>query len=247
VNKISAEKLPNLSEEAYARLRDMLRDGELPAGSRVSGLELSRKLGISRTPVRDAIRRLAGEGLVKQVPGNGAFVRMPTRAELVELYDMRELLESYAATEAAAKMTADQLEELADCCRQWRQLTEQLRRLHGPGLLDRLYQRWIAIDDRFHQVLVGSARNGLLSKTIGDMRLLSRTLHLRQFDREPQISFRSAAWSYRQHATLVRALRRRDAATACFWMKKQIRVGKQRHLAHLDAAGFESSDAEKGI
>ena len=234
----------NLGEEAYERIRDMLLYGELPAGSRISGLDLSKKLGISRTPVRDAIRRLSGEGLLKQVPGSGAFVHMPTREELIELYDMRELLESFAASESARKITPDELDQLAECCVEWRDLAHELKRLRGPGLVERLYRRWIAIDERFHRILVASAHNGLLSKTITDMRLLSRTLHLRRYDRAPLIGFRDAAWSYRHHATLVRTLRLRDSDAASFWMSKQIRVGKYRHLAHLDAAGYEPPDFE---
>jgi DNA-binding GntR family transcriptional regulator len=226
---------PNLYEEAYERIRQMLLYGEIKVGSRISSVALSKNLGISRTPIREAIRRLASEGLVKQVSGYGAFMQMPTHEELVELYDMRDVLESFAAAEAAVRITDAELVELDDCCAQWRDMVHQLRRLTGKGLIDRLYNRWITIDERFHEVLISASRNRLLRKAVSDMRLLSRTLDLRRLDNNSLslITFNSAAWTYRHHASLVRALRRRDAELARVWMSRQISTGKREHLEHL--------------
>jgi DNA-binding GntR family transcriptional regulator len=235
----------NLYEEAYERIRDMLLHGELRPGSRISGLDLAKQLRISRTPVREAIRRLAAEGLIKEVPGFGAFIRIPTRPELIELYDLRELLESYAAVEAAQRITQDELDQLENCCQQWRELTLQLKKLKGPGLIERLYNRWITIDEHYHRVLVAAARNRLLSKVIRDMRLLSRTLDLRRLDASPTITFRSAAWTYRHHASLVRALMRRDPEAARRWMSQQIQIGKRLHLAHFEAVGCQMLDSTR--
>ena len=231
----------NLYEEAYERIRHMLLYGEIAVGSRISSVELSKNLGISRTPIREAIRRLASEGLVKQISGYGAFMQMPTREELIELYDMREVLESYAAAEAAVRITDAELKELGDCCAQWRDMILQLRRLKGQGLISRLYNRWITTDERFHEVLLTASRNRLLHKAVSDMRLLSRTLDLRRLDNNslPLITFYSAAWTYRHHASLVRALRRRNAELARSWMGRQIRTGKQLHLEHLKIAHRE--------
>ena len=236
---------PNLYEEAYEQIRHMLLYGEIAVGSRISSVELSKKLGISRTPIREAIRRLASEGLVKQVSGFGAFMQMPTPEELVELYDMREVLESFAAAEAAVRITDAELAELDGCCAQWRDMVLQLRRLTGQGLISRLYNRWITIDERFHEVLLTSSRNRLLRKAVSDMRLMSRTLDLRRLDSNslPLITFYSAAWTYRHHASLVRALKRRDAELARTWMSRQIRTGKRLHLEHLKRVNLEMPDS----
>jgi len=223
----------SLTNEAYDGIRNMLLYGDLPPGSRVSTLDLAKRLGISRTPVREALRRLSTEGAIRQVDGVGAFVQMPTRDELVDLYTMRELLESFAAQEAAHHIQDDEIEALEADCRQWRELTEQIGKLSGAGILARLYNRWISIDEHFHRVLVAAARNKLLSKTINDMRLMSRTLDLRRLDTTPAITYRSATWTYRHHASLVRALRKHDAERARHWMVHQIREGKKQHLARF--------------
>ncbi len=214
----------------------MLLYGEIAVGSRISSVELSKKLGISRTPIREAIRRLASEGLIKQVSGYGAFMQMPTRDELVELYDMRELMETFAAGEAAARMSESELGELEECCRQWREMIVQLKRLKGQQLIRRLYNRWITVDEHFHEVLLAASRNRLLRKTVSDMRLLSRTLDFRRLDKSvvPPITYSSAAWTYRHHASLVSALRRRNADLARMWMSRQIRTGKRLHLQHME-------------
>src|SRR5690242_4529687 len=86
----------SLRRRAYDRIREMLGRGQFPPGTRVSTLELSKRLGISRTPVREALSQLSSQGLVQEVPGFGVYVQIPQRKELEELYGMREILESYA-------------------------------------------------------------------------------------------------------------------------------------------------------
>lgn len=225
----------------------MLLYGEIAVGSRISSVELSKKLGISRTPIREAIRRLASEGLIKQVSGYGAFMQMPTSEELVELYDMREVLESFAAAEAAERITDEELAELDDCCVQWREMILQLRRHTGKGLISRLYNRWITLDERFHEVLLTASRNRLLRKAVSDMRLMSRTLDMRRLDSNtlPLITFYSACWTYRHHASLVRALKRHNPELARTWMGRQIQTGKKLHLEHLAVAHKELPAAMK--
>jgi len=84
----------NLRQQAYDRIRDLLKSGEMGPGARVSSLELSRRLGISRTPVREALSRLCADGVVRKVPGFGVCIHKPDADELRELYGMREVLET---------------------------------------------------------------------------------------------------------------------------------------------------------
>lgn len=86
---------------AYEKLRSMLLELELAPGTPLAETELSAKLGVSRTPIREALGRLAREGLVRQYPGRGAFVSEISVPDIVELYQMREALESHAARLAA--------------------------------------------------------------------------------------------------------------------------------------------------
>jgi DNA-binding GntR family transcriptional regulator len=222
----------------------MLGRGEFPPGSRVSTLELSKMLGISRTPVREALSQLSSQGLVQDVPGFGVYVQIPQRQELEELYGMREILESYATVLATKHIEDSELAQMEVCCDEMLALAKHLRSPSAGRLDEKLLGRWLRADERFHTILLAAARNSLLSKTAKDMRLLSRTLDVRRFD-SASITLSAAAQTFRQHASLVRALRRRDAKSADYWIKRQINIGKERHLADVDA--FLRQDQESAL
>ena len=95
---------PNRRERAYQYLHARIASGALAGGALVSELSLAREMGLSRTPVREAIRQLIMEGLVEQVPRHGTIVRIPERREVAELYEVREALESYAVAQAARRI-----------------------------------------------------------------------------------------------------------------------------------------------
>src|SRR5690554_6680547 len=101
-------------QRAYDFIREKLIAGELHPGTRLSDVALSKEIGVSRTPVREAINQLASEDLVELVPHNGAFVKVPDEQELVELYDVRQLLETYAVTRAAAQINPGNLRKLEE-------------------------------------------------------------------------------------------------------------------------------------
>ncbi|WP_397473797.1 GntR family transcriptional regulator [Pusillimonas sp.] len=94
------------------RLRQLILNGDLGVGEPLRQDELSARLGVSRTPLREAIITLQAEGLVINQPHRGAVVYKPTRAELEEIYEIRILLESHAAYHAALAITAEQLVEV---------------------------------------------------------------------------------------------------------------------------------------
>lgn len=103
-----AQSPQTLSSLAVRWLRERIVTGALPPGARLSDLVLSREIGISRTPVREAIRMLAADGLVEVVPHQGATVRAPSLDELDELYEIRAVLEGHAAARAAARRTVEE-------------------------------------------------------------------------------------------------------------------------------------------
>ena len=224
----------------------MLARGEFPPGTRVSTLELSKRLGISRTPVREALSQLASQGLFRELPGYGVYVQIPQRQELEELYGMREILESYATAVAVRSITDAELAQMEVCCEELAALAKHLRGKPEGHLDEKLLGRWLKADERFHTVLLSAARNGVLSRTAKDMRLLSRTLDSRRFE-PTSITLASAARTYRQHASLVRALRRRDAAAADYWIRRQLNEGKEGHLADLELFLRHAGDPAVGL
>jgi DNA-binding GntR family transcriptional regulator len=94
-----------LTSKAYRHLYGEIVDGRIAAGAVISESAIAKSLGISRTPVGEAVRLLARDGLVDQVPRFGTVVRHVQRTELDEHYEMREALESYAAQLAARRAT----------------------------------------------------------------------------------------------------------------------------------------------
>ena len=90
----------SLSQIAYQKIRQRLFASDFHAEDRISETVLASQLGISRTPVREAIRRLQNEGLLHQIPRKGTFVVQPDRDELIETYDVRRALECMAARKA---------------------------------------------------------------------------------------------------------------------------------------------------
>jgi DNA-binding GntR family transcriptional regulator len=106
----------NASVAATELIRQAILDGRLEPGSRLKEEELARELGISRTPVREALLMLQAEGLIETTPNRGAVVRTHDADDLIDLYQLRALLEGYAARQAATRVSEDELERLAESC-----------------------------------------------------------------------------------------------------------------------------------
>jgi DNA-binding GntR family transcriptional regulator len=173
-------------------------------------------------------------------------VQIPQRQELEELYGMREILESYATALATKHIGDSELAQMEVCCEEMLALAQHLRSPAAGRLDAKMLGRWLRADERFHTILLAAARNSLLSKTAKDMRLLSRTLDVRRFE-PAALTLAAAAKTYRQHASLVRALRQRDSAAADYWIKRQINVGKERHLADVDAFLRQTHETSLGL
>ena len=140
-------------QDAYARLLSEVRSGALRPGDRVTETELATRLGISRTPVREAIRALEADGLVVHTPRVGATIRALGYAEITELYEMRAILEGTAARFAARAAYDSETAELEA-------INDEMAKAGSD--VDRLF----ALNARFHAVLLNAARNQFLVRSI---------------------------------------------------------------------------------
>ncbi|MBP0484544.1 GntR family transcriptional regulator [Sagittula salina] len=142
---------PLQGQSAYERLCEDIRSGVLRPGARLLETEIAERLQVSRTPVREAIRRLEAEGLVDHQPRTGAVVRKLDYPEIMELYEMRTVLEGTAARLAARAASDMELEEL-------RRINTEMEESTGdPHALVRLNRQ-------FHARLMDAARNRFLLK-----------------------------------------------------------------------------------
>lgn len=220
------------TEKSYQHIRRKLAAGELAPGDRLVTRMLAAEIGVSLAPVREAIGRLASEGLVKHVPGGGAFVRSLERQDVEELYVLRDAIESRAAAEAARFITDHQLDELGEICRTWRGLLEEIQ--SRGSATSAQFDRWLDLDTGFHQILIEAARNRLLAKVIQDYRALSQVFDI-QRSRPELLDAAGAERTIADHEELLDALRNRNEARCRDLMSRQIESGRKTILSGLFA------------
>jgi DNA-binding GntR family transcriptional regulator len=142
---------PTQSEIAYGQLYDAIQTGVFRPGDRVRETDLATRFSLSRTPVRDALRRLEADGIIEHRPRIGAVVRSLTHGEIVELYEMRLVLERTAAQMAAKHANPAEIGELSE-------LNSALQEADDP-------QSASKINQHFHRCIYMSGRNRFLMET----------------------------------------------------------------------------------
>lgn len=174
-----ANAAESLREFAYRRLQAKLSAGELPAGELLSEIPLARELGISRTPVREALGLLAAEGFLEQIPNRGTVVRQLVSRDIVELYELREALEVYAVRKVARlKLSRAQRDELNSKVEEVQTIRERLPH-SGAQRLDKQGMHALAgADLGFHNLILRLAGNARILKVVTETRLLIRIFSL---------------------------------------------------------------------
>jgi DNA-binding GntR family transcriptional regulator len=138
----------SLHSDVLAALRDMIIEGELPAGERINETALYPQLGVSRTPLREALKALASEGLVELVPNRGAVVRRFTLDDVTQMLEAVKVIETFAARGACERATADEIGAL-------QRLHNQMRACYRSG--DRL--EYFKLNQDIHSGLVCAGHN----------------------------------------------------------------------------------------
>ncbi len=205
------------AERAYSTVRDGILRGTYTAGSRLTEQELAETAGVSRTPIREALRRLHAEGLVEFSPNHGAVVALFEPEDAEEIFELRSLLEPISAKRAALSASKADIAALRSLSE--RQLQESKRR--RPGYLLRIGD----LNDQFHRLLQKSAGSPRLEKALAG--LIEAPLILRTFGQyTPSELQRSAD----QHLELVQALEARDPLWAHSIMRAHILAGRATYL-----------------
>jgi DNA-binding GntR family transcriptional regulator len=197
------------AEQAYQSILERISDGTYAAGTRLREEELAEQVGVSRTPIREALRRLAGDGLIEFSPNRGAQVSSWSAREMEEIFGLRALLEGHAARLAAARIEPAELERLAELAREMDDLAAK-----GTGkALDRLAM----LNTEFHQLVISAARSARLAELVTG--LIQTALVHRTFRRYGPDHLRR---SMDHHRELVSALRRRNPPWAEAVMRSHI-------------------------
>lgn len=147
-----------LREVVFETLREAIINGTLRPGERLMEIQLAEELGVSRTPVREAIRKLELEGFVVMVPRKGAFVAGISLKDIADVFEVRAALEALAAGLAAERITDEELEELE------RILVKKAEIIEKSDVT-----RFVESDTQFHEVLYRSSRNQRLIQFLSNL------------------------------------------------------------------------------
>ena len=151
-----AARTGGLAARAYARIRASLLDGEFAPGDAVFENRLKERLGMSRTPIREALQALAAEGLLETVPARGWFVPRRSVDDLHEMFELREALEGMAARGAARRATDAEIAALAALCDGYERAGD--------------WREWAAKGTEFHARIAAAARNARLVAMLDQLR-----------------------------------------------------------------------------
>lgn len=213
-----------VSGVAYRRLREAILAGLLNPETRINEAELADAWQVSRTPIRDALRRLAAEGLVEPAPGRGMVVTRLSLDDAEELYEVREALEARAARLAAERGGGDLPGTL-----------NALIKAFGAALKDGDTERLLALDAEFHAAIASAGRNARLQRLIEQLRAQTHAARVRTL----RVRGR-AQRTFRELARLAGAIRTRDASRA--------EAAMREHLASVRAdlaSAFQTAEGER--
>jgi len=210
--------VPNsLHDEVAAQLRERIFAGELAPGTFLDEVRLAQDLSISRTPLREALKVLTAEGLVRHEPRRGCFVNEVTEQDLDEIFPVIALLEGRCAFEAAQHATDADLQQLED-------LHQKLARHARAKRINEYYDTNFAI----HEAIIALAGNRWLASVIGDLRKIVKLARLQQLHAPGRLE-----QSLAEHLAVFAALKARDAEGAEAAMRTHLtrQRGALRELA----------------
>lgn len=189
----------NLDQKAYQILKNMIVERQLLPGDKIPQEKLAEDLGISRTPLINALKFLEKEKLVRSIPRRGFFMRKFTKREMISIFELREVLEGLAARKAAQKITEKQIA----------QLSRFFQEFSGDREIKdiRAYARE---DRRFHNFLLEIGAKEFLKSILETYNIISSSYQVLA----PEGLVRPPGETIREHRAMIAAIARRDAEAA---------------------------------
>lgn len=185
-------------QEAYVKLRNWILDGTLAPGLKLRDKELAGQLGVSRTPIREALLRLEDEGLVQTKPNRSTLVSSIDFHNAFHLYSIVWTLEQLALSQAFGSITEDHLQMMIEANERFLQNMKARNRLAA-----------LEADNDFHSVYVKLSKNTELDKVISEIKNKLKRLDLYYFEK-----VKDAALSYDEHLGIIEALKQKDLSQA---------------------------------
>jgi DNA-binding GntR family transcriptional regulator len=212
------------TSQAYETLKEQILSNALLPGTPLVERKLCEFLDVSRTPIREALQRLAHEELVTFIPGKLAHVSYITYESIVEVYDVREVLEGLAVRLFVENSDQEKIDALEN-------ILEQFHRLATDGDMDEAIQK----DIEFHEYILWHSKNSKLMKMIKAVSAQSNriTIMTRYDPKRPEST-------YRQHKAVIEAVQQQDAALAESRMREHIQDSKRYHIMNINRYKFNT-------
>ena len=217
-SKATARVAENLSARVYIQIKNLILCNEVLPGQKLHHQELSERLGVSRTPVREALTRLVQEGYVSLLPNRGFTCKEIRLQEAEELYDLREALEAFAVEKAIENLTDVGLDQLA-----------RKMDLYGEDVRKRFSRERLIYDQDLHLEIARLSGNDTLGKTLAQV--FERIILKRRTDGlyDPT----RGLMAHQEHLWLLQAMKQRDRDKAVAIVRAHIRAGKDNVVADL--------------
>jgi DNA-binding GntR family transcriptional regulator len=201
----AAVSADSVVERVYERVKAMAVAYELKPGERVNEVEIARKLGASRTPLREALNRLSAEGLLRFTPGKGYFCRDLEVDEIFQLYELRKTIEIAAARLAVERATDEDIDALL-----------AFLAGTGPDPGSRTTFELVHLDEAFHERLLAMSGNQQMLRVLANVNARIRFVRWIDMDR------RDRRKTQLEHREVLRALKRRDAGACVALLERHI-------------------------
>lgn len=214
----------NSSDQAYFALRERILDGQLKPGTALKERDLCDQLNVSRTPVREALRRLSADGLAEVRPRRSIVVSSFNESELTEIFELGIVLESFVAGLAAEKATPTDIARLEAILDEMTLLADSA----DPGRAE----HYVKLDQTFHDAIAATARNPRISEIL--RQAVSIRVLANIFDKYESGDFST---SITQHRTIVGAIASGDIEWAQSAMGNHIRTGRAAHRRSVTENG----------
>ena len=179
-----------LKELVYLELKHKILTGEIASQTRLMEIDLSEKMNVSRTPIREAIKRLADDGLVKVEPRRGAYVANISIKDMLDVFEVREDMEGFVAKLASERITDEQKKELATIAAEYE---AAIKRPDKESIIE--------LDEKFHNYIVACCNNETLAELINYVQELSLRFRYLYYD-----DFSVYASTADQHNSIMQAI-----------------------------------------
>ena len=218
-SKSKTRAVENLSARVYHEIKNLILCNEIMPGQKLHHQQLSERLGVSRTPIREALTRLVQEGYVSFLPNRGFTCKEIRMQEAEELYELREALEAFAVEKAIATLTDAAL----------RQLRAKMN-AYGRDVQNRFTRERLVYDQDVHLQIAQLTGNETLKNTLSHV--FERIVLKRRTDGLYDPARGTAA--HQEHLRLLEAMERRDAVGAVAILRSHIQAGKKNVMGDLE-------------